>query len=133
MARYQYKREPLTNENADRLMNACRSGIEKVVISTLLDTGLRVSELAGLTKENVLWQDRRLLVYGKGGPFGKKTKRRIVPLTERAFTVLSNYFSLNDTFGYTGANKHFTHFGRILNSLIQFHRRLFGWSHKQRI
>jgi len=34
-------------------MNACSSGIEKVVISTLLDTGLRVSELAGLTKENV--------------------------------------------------------------------------------
>ncbi|MDO8805161.1 MAG: site-specific integrase, partial [Elusimicrobiota bacterium] len=86
MATYQYKREPLTNANADRLANACSSGIEKVVISTLLDTGLRVSELAGLTKENVLWQDRRLLVYGKGGPFGKKTKRRIVPLTERAFT-----------------------------------------------
>jgi len=110
---YQYKREPLTNENADRLANACRSGIEKVVISTLLDTvlrpsyprrdntGLRVAELAGLTKENVLWQDRRLLVYGKGGPFGKKTKRRIVPLTERAFTVLSHYFSLNDKFNYS--------------------------------
>jgi len=89
MATYQYKREPLTNANADRLANACSSGIEKVVISTLLDTGLRVSELAGLTKESILWQDRRLLVYGKGGPFGKKTKRRIVPLTERAFTVLS--------------------------------------------
>ena len=84
---YQYKREPLTNENADRLSNACRSGIEKVVIATLLDTGLRVSELATLTKENILWQDRRLCVYGKGGPYGKKTKRRIVPLTERAFTV----------------------------------------------
>ena len=98
---YQYKREPLTNENADKLINACRSGIEKVVISILLDTGLRVSELAGLTKENILWQDRRLRVYGKGGPYGKKTKRRIVPLTERAFTVLSHYFSLNDTFGYS--------------------------------
>jgi integrase/recombinase XerD len=101
MPTYQYKREPLTSQNADRLANACRSGIEKVVIATLLDTGLRVSELAGLTKENVLWQDRRLLVHGKGGPFGKKTKRRIVPLTERAFTLLSNYFSLNDSFGYT--------------------------------
>jgi len=72
MATYQYKREPLTNANADRLANACRSGIEKVVISTLLDTGLRVSELAGLTKESILWQDRRLLVYGKGGT-GKTT------------------------------------------------------------
>ncbi len=101
MAIYQYKREPLISENADRLANAARTGIEKVVIFTLLDTGLRVSELAGLKKENVLWQDRRLLVYGKGGPFGKKTKRRIVPLTERAFTVLSHYFALNDSLDYT--------------------------------
>ena len=93
---YQYKREPLTNENADRLSNACRSGIEKVVISTLLDTGLRVSELAGLTKENILWQDRRLLVYGKGGPFGKTsalTKTdpllliRSEPVRETGFSV----------------------------------------------
>ena len=101
MAQYQYKREPLTSDNADRLANAARTGMEKVVIFTLLDTGLRVSELAGLTKENVLWQDRRLLVHGKGGPFGKKTKRRIVPLTERAFTVLSHHFALNDSLGYT--------------------------------
>jgi hypothetical protein len=40
---YQYKREPLTSENADRLANTCRTGIEKVVISTLLDTGLTTS------------------------------------------------------------------------------------------
>ena len=101
MPPYQYKREPLTSDNADRLANAARTGMEKVVIFTLLDTGLRVSELASLTKENVLWQDRRLLVHGKGGPFGKKTKRRIVPLTERAFTVLSHHFALNDSLGYT--------------------------------
>ena len=98
---YQYKREPLTNTHADQLANVCRTGIEKVIIFTLLDTGLRVSELASLTKENILWQDRRLRVYGKGGPYGKKTKRRIVPLTERAFTVLSHYFSLNDKIDYS--------------------------------
>ncbi|MGA2091247.1 MAG: tyrosine-type recombinase/integrase [Endomicrobiales bacterium] len=93
---YQYKREPLTNDEADRLANACETVTEKIAIFTLLDTGLRVSELATLKKDNLLWQDHRLVVYGKGGPYGKKTKRRIVPLTERAYSVLSNFFSLQD-------------------------------------
>jgi len=98
---YQYKREPLTNESADRLANAAKTVIEKLVVFTLLDTGLRVSELASLKKENLLWQDRRLVIYGKGGPFGKKTKRRVVPLSERAFTVLSNFFSMQDAIDYS--------------------------------
>lgn len=97
---YQYKREPLTNEEADRLANACKTAIEKLVIYTLLDTGLRVSELASLKKDNLLWQDRRLVVYGKGGPYGKKSKRRVVPLTERAYTLLSHFFSLQDKLDY---------------------------------
>ena len=46
MATYQYKREPLSNEEADRLANAAESFQEKLVIFTLLDTGLRVAELA---------------------------------------------------------------------------------------
>jgi integrase/recombinase XerD len=45
---YQFKREPLLPEEASRLAQACRSVREKLVIWTLLDTGLRVSELAGL-------------------------------------------------------------------------------------
>ncbi len=68
MATYQYKREPLTNANADRLVNACSSGIEKVVISTLLDTGLRVSELAGRVKT------RRRAKVQKSGFIGKIPK-----------------------------------------------------------
>jgi integrase/recombinase XerD len=46
---YQYKREPLTAEEATRLANVCESYEEKLVVWTLLDTRLRVSELAGLT------------------------------------------------------------------------------------
>lgn len=98
---YQYKREPLTIENMNRLANAAETGIEKTVVFALMDTGLRVNEFSTLTKESMLWQERRLRIFGKGGPYGKKTKRRIVPLTERAFTVLSHYFSLNDSIGYT--------------------------------
>ena len=98
---YQYKREPLTNEEADKLANACKTAIEKLVIYVLLDTGLRVSELSALKKENILWQDKRLVIRGKGGPYGKKSKRRVVPLTERAYTVISHFFSLQDKLDYT--------------------------------
>ena len=45
----QYKREPLSQEEANRLANACETHQKKLIIWTLLETGLRVSELAGLT------------------------------------------------------------------------------------
>ena len=45
---YQYKREPLSGEESDKLANAAESFQEKLIIFTLLDTGLRVSELSNL-------------------------------------------------------------------------------------
>jgi integrase/recombinase XerD len=54
----------------------------------LLDTGLRLSEFADLKKENTQWQERRLVIYGKGGPYGKKTKRRIIPMTDRIIMLI---------------------------------------------
>ena len=53
------------------LANACETHEEKLVVWTLLDTGLRVAELANLTKDNLDWQNHRLMIYGKGGPYGK--------------------------------------------------------------
>ncbi len=96
---YQYKREPLSSENQNKLINACKTPIEKTIIITLLDTGIRISELAGLTKENIQWQEKRIIIYGKGGPYGKKTKRRILPMTERVYTLLSAVFTLQDKIG----------------------------------
>jgi integrase/recombinase XerD len=69
---YQYKREPLTQEEATRFANACETPLEKIIVWTLLDTGLRVSELASLAKDNIDWQLHRLTIFGKGGPFGKR-------------------------------------------------------------
>lgn len=97
--RYQYKREPLTQEEANRLSNACETGKEKLIIWTLLDTGLRVSELANLTSSNIDWQNHRLIIYGKGGIYGKKTKRRIVPMTNRIQPLIENYFAINNELG----------------------------------
>ena len=65
---HQFVREPLRAEEADRLANACRSLEEKLIVWTLLDTGLRVSELCSLTLDNVQWQQRALRVTGKAGP-----------------------------------------------------------------
>ncbi len=95
---YQYKKDPLSVEESDRLVNAGESFQEKLVIFTLLDTGLRVAEFAGLTKDSILWQERRIVVFGKGGIYGKKSKRRVVPMTVRVRRVLEHRFALeNDT------------------------------------
>ena|SRR5437762_5831073 len=94
--RYQYKREPLTQEEANRLANACSSHEEKLIIWSLLDTGLRVTELSKLTKDNLDWQNHRLMIYGKGGPYGKQSKRRIIPLSPRLQPILEGHLGLHD-------------------------------------
>ncbi len=76
-------REPLTAEEFDRLSNACKTPGERLVVWTLPDTRLRVSELCGLTSKNVLWQQRQVRVRGKGGPHGKNAKVRVLPMSER--------------------------------------------------
>ncbi len=80
---YQFVREPLTVEEADRPANACESPIERLVVRTLLDTGLRVGELCDLASRSVLWQRRQLRIKGKGGPYGKKSKVRVGPMSNR--------------------------------------------------
>ena len=73
---YQFVREPLRPEEADRLCHACQTIDEKLVVWTLLDTGLRVSELCNLTPSHVLWQQRALRVSGKGGPLWKAVEEK---------------------------------------------------------
>ena len=93
---YQYVREPLRAEEADKLCHTCKDLKEKLIIWTLLDTGLRVSELCSLTPQNVLWQQKSLRINGKGGLYGKKTKKRVVPMSKRIHTLLEHYFAIND-------------------------------------
>jgi integrase/recombinase XerD len=95
---YQFVREPLLTEEADALANACESVNDKLVVWTLLDTGLRVSELCALTPQNIQWQQRSIRVKGKGGPYGKLTKQRVVPMSNRVRAVLEPYFALNPSF-----------------------------------
>ena len=96
---YQYKREPLNDDEVNRITNACDTFWERLVVWTFLDTGLRLSELADLKKDNIQWEQRRLVIYGKGGPYGKKTKRRIIPMTERVRKLMNYPFAENNSLG----------------------------------
>jgi integrase/recombinase XerD len=95
---YQYVREPLRGEEADELANACETPLEKLVVWTLLDTGLRVSELCSLSIKDILWQQKQIRVKGKGGPYGSKTKQRIVPMSARVRKLLEWHFAESNTF-----------------------------------
>jgi integrase/recombinase XerD len=97
----QFKREPLTSAEANQLAQACQTHQERLTVWTLLDTGLRVSEFCQLTRASVDWQAHRVMVYGKGGPFGSKSKRRVIPLTSRVAPLLEGHLSLNDGIGMT--------------------------------
>ena len=96
---YEYKREPLTSDEATRLANECRNHEERLVIWTLLDTGLRVNELSKLSRKNIDWQGQRLNVYGKGGPYGTKSKRRVIRLSSRIRPLLEGHFAIHEAFG----------------------------------
>jgi len=98
---YQFVREPLSREETDRLVNACRSFREQLVVWTLLWTGLRVGELCRLRRQDVQWQESRLVVWGKGGRYGKRGKRRVVPLTNRVKKLLEMHLLLHDSLGLT--------------------------------
>ena len=93
---YQYVREPLTAEEVDKLCQACETMQEKLIVWVLLDTGLRVSELCSLTPHHIQWQQKALRIEGKGGIHGKKSKKRVVPMSNRVQTLLEHYFAINN-------------------------------------
>lgn len=67
---YQYRREPITSDEADRLVKCCKSAEEKLVVWTLLETGLRVSEVAGLTKTRLTPNPTGLPSTARGASMG---------------------------------------------------------------
>jgi integrase/recombinase XerD len=97
---YQYVREPLNADESDRQWSACETTTERFVVWTLLDTGLRVGELCGLTPRNIRWHQRQLRIKGKGkgkgkaGSRGKRAKVRVVPMSPRERALLEHHFAL---------------------------------------
>lgn len=82
----------LTQDQLYRLLNAPEAnkitGIRnKSILEMLFSTGLRVSELVKLNRDNVNLETREFSVIGKGG------KIRVVFLSERCVHWLKNYLS----------------------------------------
>jgi integrase/recombinase XerD len=98
---YKYKREALTADEVTRLVNACQSPLEKIIVWTLLDTGLRVSELSGLTREHIDFQRGEIVIPGTPAAPGENLRGRAVPMTARVRGLLEPYFAINDRFDYS--------------------------------
>lgn len=97
---YQYRREPLTVDESNALVQACRTSEEKLVIWSLLDTGMRVSELATLDKDRMDFQLHQVMVYGKGKVDGKRmSKRRVLKVSARLRQILEPHLIAHDQFG----------------------------------
>ena len=82
--------ETFSTEQVEAMLATCNgrsfNGIRlRAVILTLLDCGLRVSELCGLSLEDVSWDEGTLRVMGKG------SKERVVPFGEAARQALLSY------------------------------------------
>lgn len=85
----------LTLEQVERLMNqprlSTKTGLrDRAILETLFSTGLRVSELVSLDRDQVN------LKNGEFGVVGKGRKVRVVFLSERSCNWLDRYLSIRD-------------------------------------
>jgi integrase/recombinase XerC len=87
----QEKRLPkfLTVDEAQRLMNSPAPSKNKLrdsaILETFYSTGVRISELTALRKEDIDFQSRLIRVLGKG------RKERVVPIGEHAIRAIKVY------------------------------------------
>jgi len=70
----------LTQEQLDLLIDQAECNRDKAIISLFADSGLRLSELANINRNNIEWQTRLIKVICKGNkegyaPFGERTER----------------------------------------------------------
>ena len=88
----EYKREPLEEDEIESMRRSCKNFEEELVTNLLLETGMRVSELANLKEENISWQRGCISLIGKGN------KRRVIPISDKARFFLTKCFSENNSF-----------------------------------
>lgn len=82
------------------LERACETGQERILIWTLLDPGLRVNEFTSLSRDYIDWQGGKLIIFGKGRPYGYKTKWCGIPMSNRARSMLEAFFALENKIEY---------------------------------
>lgn len=85
-----YTRKPrkaLSQIELERVRRACRSERETCIIEVLYSTGCRVSELCNIALQDIDWDKREILIFGKGG------KYRTVYINAKALISMREYLS----------------------------------------
>lgn len=88
----QKKKDRLTEEEMERIRDACESVRERAIVEFLFSTGVRVSELVSLDRQDVDLVSREVCVLGKGD------KYRTVLLNVKARMYLQQYLADRDDF-----------------------------------
>ena len=78
-------KEVLTDENLEILRDACIESRDLAMIDLLVSTGIRVGELVKMNRQDIDFQERQCVVFGKG------SKEREVYFNARAKIHLINY------------------------------------------
>ena len=111
----------LNIEEIKKFMNAADSASylglrDRLIIEMFYCSGIRLSELVGLNKENVYQNEGVIKVLGKG------KKERIVPLTKRCNIMLHSY--LNHKKRFKSCEKHLLEFDKTAIFLNRFGERI---------
>lgn len=98
----------LTVEEQARFLETAQSSHNYRQYALILETGLRTGELIGLTWDAIDWEARTLTVNKtlefrhnqhtwRAGPPKTQTSYRTIPLTNRAYSILQELYSVRET------------------------------------
>lgn len=74
-----------TDFEIESMRDACENKRELALIDLLISTGLRVSEVSNILLSEINWDEKTIIIHGKGG------KDRIVPFSVRCKKHLQEY------------------------------------------
>lgn len=66
---------------------------DRLLLELMYGVGLRVSEAAQIRLDDLRPEQNAILINGKGGPYGKNAKHRLVPLNPRSRAALDAYLA----------------------------------------
>ncbi len=64
---------------------------DRLLLELMYGAGLRVSEVAQIRLDDLRPEQNAILINGKGGPYGKSAKHRLVPLNPKSRQALDAY------------------------------------------
>jgi site-specific recombinase XerD len=71
---------------------------DRLLLELMYGAGLRVSEAVQIRLEDLRPEQNAILINGKGGPYGKNAKHRLVPLNPKCHSALKAYLVKREAF-----------------------------------